>query len=292
MPDEAKSQNPPYYQELLADLPLYKRLSLPGNKTSVFNYVNTLRYYNGHIDLFCPNCIMQSVFLGNVYETNTTYNNATHQSEVLPKKIVNLYTQAPPESFTLTFSCSREKKHRIRFHFRFWEEEFEEYLLMKVGQFPSLADLALADTRKYAKVLGQERSREFTKAIGLVAHGVGAGSLVYLRRIFESLIVDASARASEVPGFDPEPLKGMKVADKVAALKDHLPPFLVENRTPLYGILSKGVHEMSEDESANAFPFLRSCIELILDQEIERRERAAKEANARKALAALGQQAS
>ena len=41
--------------------------------------------------------------------------------------------------------------------------------------------------------------REFTKAIGLAANGVGIGSFVYLRRIFENLVFQAFDEAKKEP---------------------------------------------------------------------------------------------
>ena len=38
---------------------------------------------------------------------------------------------------------------------------------------------------------------------------------------------------------------------------------------PLYGVLSQGVHELTEDECLSYFPVLKLSIELILDRKIE-----------------------
>jgi hypothetical protein len=44
----------------------------------------------------------------------------------------------------------------------------------------------------------------------------------------------------------------------------------------MYGILSKGIHDLSEEECLAHFEVLRNGIELILDQKLEAQERAAK----------------
>lgn len=62
---------------------------------------------------------------------------------------------------------------------------------MKVGQFPPLADLTREDTKKYRKILSKDDYSDLNRAIGLNSHGVGAGSLIYLRRVFENLIKKA-----------------------------------------------------------------------------------------------------
>ncbi len=61
-------------------------------------------------------------------------------------------------------------------------------LIQKVGQFPSLADIANDESKAYSSVLKGTDARELHTAIGLAAHGVGIGSYVYLRRVFEHLI--------------------------------------------------------------------------------------------------------
>ena len=55
--------------------------------------------------------------------------------------------------------------------------------------------------------------------------------------------------------------------EKIKLLEDYLPAFLVQNRR-LYGILSKGVHELSEAECIKAFPTVKGGLELILDERL------------------------
>ena len=61
-----------------------------------------------------------------------------------------------------------------------------------------MADISEAELRPYSKVLSAEEYRELTRAVGFTAsHGVGIGSFVYLRRIFERLIEDSRTEASQ-----------------------------------------------------------------------------------------------
>lgn len=55
-----------------------------------------------------------------------------------------------------------------------------------------------------------------------------------------------------------------------AASEPELPDFLVKNRD-LYGILSKGIHELSEDECLSYFDPVKAALELILDQALEKK---------------------
>ncbi|CAG4883001.1 protein of unknown function [Georgfuchsia toluolica] len=74
------------------------------------------------------------------------------------------------------------------------------------------------------------------------------------------------------------------MAERLALLKKHLPPFLVEH-PEMYSLLSKGIHELSEEDCLAHFDTLRIGIELILDGKLERKERESKVRYAKVALA-------
>ena len=143
---------------------------------------------------------------------------------------------------------------------------------MKVGQFPSVADFHIQDLKKYRKVLSKEKMREFSKAIGLAANGVGIGSFVYLRRIFEDLIAAAYNIAEQAGKVDPRDFRKERMEGKILLLKDYLPAFLVQNKS-LYSILSLGIHALSEEDCLMYFDTIKIGIELILDEQLEKIER-------------------
>ena len=153
--------------------------------------------------------------------------------------------------------------------------------IMKVGQYPSVATIHIGQIKQYDKVIGKPVLKEFTKAIGLAANGVGIGSFVYLRRIFEGLIQDAfnEVKAS----IDIENFAKQRMEEKIHTLRDRLPSFIVENRS-VYGILSKGIHELSEDECLAYFDCMRASIELILDERVEQLKKKKREEQVRKSI--------
>ena len=136
--------------------------------------------------------------------------------------------------------------------------------LMKVGQYPSVADIHIGQIKQYDKVLDKPYLKEFTKAIGLAANGVGVGSFVYLRRIFEKLIFDAYEEAKTYAQIDESKFKNSRMDERIQMLQGFIPRFIVENHA-LYGILSKGVHELEEDVCLACFDCMRASIEMILD---------------------------
>jgi len=161
-------------------------------------------------------------------------------------------------------NCKRKSDDKLIF-FAYEDDE----CIIKIGQIPSLTDLQFGELgKKYDKQLGREDLKLYKKAIGLAAHGVGAGSFVYLRRIFEKLILATFKDHSKDLNISELDFNKKYMADKVDILKDYLPSQLVSMRS-IYSILSSGVHELIEEDCLAYFPALKLSIELILDQQIE-----------------------
>jgi hypothetical protein len=163
--------------------------------------------------------------------------------------------------------------------------------MQKIGQYPSLADLNTYDVRQYAAVLDKEDFKELNKAIGLAAHGVGVGSFVYLRRIFENLVDAAYQNAKKEDGWEDDAYRNGRMADRIQLLAGYLPDFLVENRS-MYKILSQGLHELTEEECLAAFPILKMGIELVLDEQLAAKAKQQKLEQAKKAIHGLVSKAS
>ena len=122
-----------------------------------------------------------------------------------------------------------------------------------------------------------------TRGIGLAAHGVGIGSFVYIRRVFENLIEEAHQLTKKDGGLDEDAYKKARMDEKIELLKNHLPDFLVENKV-LYSILSKGIHELTEEECLQYFETVKIGIEQILDEKIIQKEKAEKAARAKESI--------
>jgi hypothetical protein len=166
--------------------------------------------------------------------------------------------------YLVTLTCKRTETTRLRFFIY-----TNERIIVKLGQYPSLADIQFAEIgEKYDKVLDKDSLFEFKRAIGLAAHGTGVGSIVYLRRIFEKLISQAFQNNKASLGIEEKDFVTKRMEDKVEILKNYLPSQLVELKS-VYKILSKGLHELSEKECLAYFEPLKLSIELILDQKIE-----------------------
>lgn len=187
--------------------------------------------------------------------------------------------------FFIKLNCKRKEDDILRFFILLESER-----ICKLGQWPSMADLQFAEMgKKYDKVLPDADLKNLKKAVGLVTHGVGAGSFVYLRRIFENLIFETFENNSDQVGIAEADFKTQRMMDKVETLKNFLPPQLVEMKS-IYSILSNGVHELSEEDCLRYFAPLKLSIELILDQKIEMLQKQQKDAQVKKQLQEISQQ--
>lgn len=260
----ALPEGAPPISKLMLESSLYEPLTFtPAWAT----YILRLRTGGFQFDAHCLACKTGTIFKADSRPLNLTAEGAMQDAE-----------------FVRVIACSRNKKHTYTFYFR-----IADSTLQKIGQFPSLQDVAGAELRQYRSVLADEDFAELNKATGLFSHGIGVGSFVYLRRIFERIInthrADHEKQHGEIAKWS-----SMRMDEKIQALADVLPPFLVENRVT-YGILSRGIHELDEEQCKRFFPVVRGAIILILQQDLESKKRKIAEETLRKGIAAISSEA-
>ncbi len=174
------------------------------------------------------------------------------------------------------FICSMDENHHLDFVVL-----TNNNSMMKIGQYPSVADMTFPELDGYKHVISKQDRRELGTAIGLFANGVGAGSYVYLRRILERLVHQAKEEAGS--HIDANEFENARMSDQIKMLNGYLPDILVQNTT-IYGVLSKGIHELSEEECLKYFPVVKQCIFQILGMRENIRKRKADENALNKAL--------
>ena len=253
----------------------------------------------GTYDAYCVLCERESTFRGMFdpeLAAKRDRSRETAQKKIgarIPLPIVSNGT------YVVAAGCTRITAHEQHFIFHVDSKTFvdanaappvrTERRIRKIGQQPSYGDLRADTVKGYSAVLTKAQLGELTRANGLASHDVGIGSYVYLRRVFEALVEEAHLAAAKDPGWDDETYGRSRMSEKIALLKNHLPIFLVEHAA-MYSLLSKGVHELSEQECLKHFDTLRLGIEMILDQKLEEKTRAAKQKQASDALRkALGE---
>jgi hypothetical protein len=229
--------------------------------------------FKGTIDAYCVGCKKEAPFRGLV--PKEIEDRARLQSAVAMAPIGH----PPPrplwqdELFEVGLYCTREMRHRMRFYFA-WRPEGNGTggTLEKIGQTPSFADLSFPESKRFAKLLGEEKYAEYHKGLGLFAHGANIGAFVYLRRVFEYLVEAAHQAEVGTTTWDEDAYRHSKMEARIRMLSHRLPATLVDNAS-VYGILSVGVHELTEHQCGAYFETVHRGIELILSDELARRER-------------------
>ena len=173
---------------------------------------------------------------------------------------INNFINDDTRLMVFKFFCAMDNNHHLDY-----VVITEGNVMRKIGQFPSVADLECPELKEYRKVISREDEKELKRAIGLFASGIGVGSFVYLRRIFERIIVSASQKALEEEKIVEEEFAKARIDEKIKMLVDYLPRSMVGNSV-FYGIISKGIHELSEEECLDYFPILKNFIVMTLRQ--------------------------
>lgn len=256
----------PQILEWFLSVPLYESVDLEGGAA-----ISQIENFSGPLDAYCVGCQQDSVFV----ETPPTHIKFPRTPS---SSSSNVRSPRLHRVFWVELECSRNQSHLMHFYFR-----VTDTTLTKIGQYPSRADLESPHLKKYSKILGREKFQELRRAVGLNAHGIGIGAYVYLRRILEDEVEQAHQEASKDTGWDEDVYARSRMDENIPLLKDFLPPFLVENRG-MYSIMSKGIHELSEQECLQHFHAVQMGIEMILDQKIAAKEQFEKEEAAKKAL--------
>ena len=270
-------------EEFLFNLPTYHKVKKEDCK-DIIDFLSKGVYNKYEVDGYNPIMQCDSTFI--LYSSiNTTVENSIGRSSIIVESVsgkTDIFN-----TFEVILKC---KRYGIFLHYLIHigrDEDDDVKFISKVGQYPSVADFHIGRVHKYDKVLPKEKMREFTKAIGLAANGVGIGSFVYLRRIFEYLVFEAKNVAKVGnPDFNEANFTSARMNERIQMLSGYLPDFLVENHT-IYGILSKGIHELSENVCNEHFSILRESIEMILDEKLEAYQKEQKKKSIKQALSKI-----
>ena len=188
----------------------------------------------------------------------------------------------------LSYICSKDEKHIMIFVILLENEK-----MMKIGQYPSYRDIDIPQADKYKSVLGKQYYSELKRAVGLYSSNVGIGSFVYLRRIIENLIKEAFDAAKKDGNltdddfnYSDEAKHPRRMDGKIKLLKGYLPDLMTDNAS-VYGIVSKGIHELTEDECMEYFPVIESGIKMILNDTVAKKERLEAEKEYQKSIGVI-----
>lgn len=246
------------HQEVLIDSPPYKEFDFSGYDEK--DFVNFLLGGAG-LDAYCAKCEQVSVF--RVVETPSYQRE--EKSKNLPKHsgVITIKAECTRHADNFQNKCTGE------LYFCLYRNRDK---IIKIGQYPSKADLDFGSLDPaFSKELDENYRQELGRAIGLRAHGIGVGSFVYLRRIFENVIEEAHELAKSDKGWNEEVYRKARMPERIRLLKKQLPNRLVES-SKLYDILSKGLHELSEETCLEHFDLIQKAILMILKERREEKD--------------------
>lgn len=248
------------------------------DQEDLFNLLFTLET----VDCYCVECGSNSVFKPNDNRPRRSIQGiGSHWPiESFSEWLTNIEESTILE--TKKFTCSRNGNHALVFHIL-----LKDKTLQKIGQHPSIRDLNISEIKGFKSILKDQFFKEYSTAIGLYSHGVGIGAFVYLRRIVENFIIKpAHEEAKKSAEWNEEDFQKKKMKERIDALMDYLPKYLVDNKV-LYSVISKGIHELSEEECNEYFPLVSSVLNYILTELKEKKETEKSKAEMTKKLSVL-----
>lgn len=278
------------FADFLVKQGLYKSIDITQT-----NYHQLVDLLNGkvNISIYCPACKEPRVFSMQAILAPYSINGAPsraklgdlicweHDSQNRPNEAAlshsssgraqgwsfsGVQSQSSTRIITFPFQCAMNSAHRLDYIVR-----INGNVMTKIGQYPTIADLTFPELDEFKTVINKTSRKELGTAIGLYANGVGVGSYVYLRRIFERILDNAKTEAEQAGTVDLSGYNNMKVVERIRLLKDYLPAMINDNHV-FYGIVSKGIHGLSEDECISYFPVLKEAIFMILRQWAQKKQ--------------------
>lgn len=222
------------------------------------------------VTLFCPSCGGERVFT------------AIHYTDALNVAMIYSSTDHKVTSDNsikrIKFACACTKS---------WVEILLETMpnsrLVKVGQYPDAVVFDRHINGDLMKVIAKDERAYRLSAARAYYAGLYIAAFNYLRRIFESLVMQAETQSGI--GHSKQKMKD-QIQGLVSAKA--LNPILLEpGFNVLYNLLSKGVHELSETECQTQYPFLQEAIDTILEDKLQEQLRQQRKERLSKNLGAL-----
>ncbi|MCF7889742.1 hypothetical protein K9M78_00820 [Candidatus Bipolaricaulota bacterium] len=275
--------SPPKVVDFLKEFPLYRKVEI---SPDAIEWLAELTSTSLKLDSYCPQCTKVSTFESVGKSACTTTYRPKYAPDPLPDDREKAYNDLLRfnKEFKIVLKCPRD--HIMGYYFALQRKEEQDFI-MKIGQYPSEKDQKRDEFKRNRKIvediLSSEKADEYMNAIILYDHNYGIGAFIYLRRIFESMINNTYQNHKNEVSFEEGSFKEAKAKDKINALRDYLPDFMVNNKH-IYDILSKGVHELDQFTCQDLFDTVRTAVEIILEQEFERKKREEKIEKAEKEL--------
>ena len=241
--------------------PLYKKIEIDKSSPSC----DVLPYNDYRLELFCPECKKRRIFnFANSSLVRISYGAYNEQ-------ICNTISSVLHANDYFSFKAKSDCNHNLLIVFR----KISEDTIEKIGQFPSTYDLnEEINDKQFLKLFDKEYRDYYKKACSLYSFNSCIGALTYLRRIFERLLIDTFNENMDYLDISLDDFKMLRMEEKVKKLKKQLPSIMFKQGfNQIYSKVSDGIHNLSEEECCTVFLVLKSAIEEILIEKMEKTER-------------------
>ncbi|MCB8770167.1 hypothetical protein [Acinetobacter soli] len=171
------------------------------------------------------------------------------------------------------FSCVSCQKFYKEFLIRLVKVDGKSCTLMKVGEYPQKQ---LPKSKTLSKFFREDKA-EYNKAVICIANGYGVAAFAYMRRIVEKNILSLLDQIQESVSQDSaisnsiNELKATSpMSDRIrianSALPDYLKPDGFNPLGQIYGLLSDGVHSLSDSECLDKAENIQVCLEFLISE--------------------------
>ncbi len=222
--------------------------------------VKAILTFTGKLDFYCPNCAQEATFEG-ILSTETQN---SISSEIMAIKgfgfASGFWTQ---HVFSKQLNCTRAA-HSVSYYF-----QLQNGKLLKVGQFPAIADIHYGEVRHYLPILGEARSRDIQQAIALASSNQGIAAYSYIKKLFASLLDDAQQRALSANHAQANHAQASYASyqQRVSALAAYLPEFIVQH-PEFYSLLDEPLESLSDSQCLAAFDALKTAVMFMVDHKM------------------------
>jgi hypothetical protein len=225
------------------------------------------------INMFCEECDSHQTFnMSNHYAEDEVGTFSSESGKIYRLK----YECASCNSFNRYFLIKSFIKEKKSINEEGEEEDGVVVCIEKVGQYPQY-DIEM--DKDLEDLLG-EHSNYYKRGQICEIHGYGIGAFSYYRRIVEDvidelleLIKDHIKGKKLLKEYEQEVNKikaGFDATRKIKLVKDLLPSTLmIEGNNPLkllYSVLSKGVHNLDDQECLERAKVIRTSLEFLIGQ--------------------------
>lgn len=250
-------ENNTYFNESVILCPMYKKIKIDENADTC----DVFPYNDFRLELYCPECKCRRIFC--------FQNSSFVKISWAPNG--NRYCEKVGDFLFRTDYFSIKAKADCKHNLLVMFKKINNSTIMKVGQFPSIYDMnEEINNKKFLKVLGDEYCNYYKNACSLYSYNTCIGAMVYLRRIFEKVILETFENHEKELDITLLEYKKLRMDEKLEKIKKYLPNILFEQGfNSIYSKVSDGVHNLSEDECQSMFPILKSAIEEILIDKLE-----------------------